>query len=298
MTVTSQDSTGMPLSITFGYDSDFGLAETSSLNNALFISWSMVGGNEFYAEADPAPGTLSIDSASEFTIDLDRSSTMPNVGTYSIELNVVLSYTNEGTDFVMDTIGYRFPVNVVGAAGSTVVSTGPGGIQFGPTDPTVEYGEDIVLRATFEDTTNVRRSLRGLVNADEEEEHGSIWVDYTEPIIVSSSTGGFDYIWPADAVSATSDTSGTGTTTLEIVLKQVPDDVFDLGSVFVKLPVRIKNNNGGEEDSAERLVVAKVDFAADQSSTTSMTSSSSASVPFRAVSAMAAGATILFSILC
>jgi hypothetical protein len=205
MVVNSRDSYGMPTSITIGYLSEeFGQAETSSSNEKAFITWNMTGGNEFYTGSPP--GTLSVDSTSQFTIDLDRSNLLPEVADYTIELTAVLSYTNNrGSEFMMDMVVYKFDVNVAGLASSATVSTTSGSVILEPTDSSVSYGEDIVLVAIIDDNAlNVRRSLRGLnTNGGEAEEtlqeFGIIWVDDMEPVIASSTDTriiGFDYVWP------------------------------------------------------------------------------------------------------
>jgi hypothetical protein len=77
-------------------------------------------------------------------------------------------------------------------------------------------------------------------------------------------------------------------------LKNVPDSVFDLGSIYVQLPVHYRKNNdsnGGEEGTLR--LVAKVEFASSAGSS----SSGAVAVSFTTVStaaAMMAGA-LLFS---
>jgi hypothetical protein len=276
----------MPTSITFGYDSDFGQAETSSTNDKPFITWSMTGGNTFYT-AGSSPGSLTVDSPTQFTIVLDRSSEIPSVADYTIEFTVNLMFNNQGTEVTMDEHVYRFDVNVAGLASSVVVSTASG-LLLVPSEPQVAYGDDIVLQAT--------------IVADQK--MSSIWVDDSEPIVVSSD--GSDYIWPSNAVmsSVTSATS-TSSTTVDIMLTNVPDSVFELGSVDVQIPVHYKDTSsndllvrrslrGLKHDGEVHTTTlhAKVQFASD--TTTIRSTSSGSAVSFVAFSTTVMAGAVLF----
>ena len=253
----------MPTSVSIDYVSDFGTAQTSSTTDETWLEWSMVAGDTYYSGSPP--GTLSVDSSSQFTISLTRSGTDPTVGDYTVTLKVKLNYNNGGTEFLMDEVDYSFNVNVAGVASTTdistpsaantngnfnyadvtedttgngqVVSAIPGNLELAQVGGTASFGEDITIQATT--------STPGY----------TIWIDATENILASDDLtfDGSDYEWPNDAVTS-SVSSETGiTNSVDITLKSVPAEVFNYGSVYVQLTVHFRDASNDSRRSLRSL---------------------------------------------
>jgi hypothetical protein len=235
----------MPTEVSIVYSTDLGQAESSSTTDSAWIEWSMSGAGAAYYTGSP-PGTLTVGS-SIFNIALARTGGDPANGDYIVDLDVILRYNNDGTEFILDHVIYTLTVHVGGA--STEKSTAAGSISNGsisagsvtddldgagaipPTTPTLTLAQ-VGGTLAFGDDIDLTVTLTG-------SDH-TIWVDPSDPIIVSEDAdfvNGLNYEWPSTALTSSTEVETGTTTSVEITLKSLPVRVFDWGTVYVQLTV-------------------------------------------------------------
>lgn len=245
----------MPTTITIDYVSDFGQAETATSQGKAWLEWSMINGDTYY---EATPGTLTVQSATQFTLTLARSGVDPTgVGDYMIGIKVKLWYNNGGQEFQMDEVDYTFIVNIAGAPGSTLVHTTTGATTSGSFSvPTVEE-TDVGIGEITSPTPTITLAQTGsnvafgtdiVLEATTGSSSHTLWVDPTENIIASANLNfadELDYEWPNTAVtsSVSADSSPTTTTTVTVNLKSIPVAIFELGTIYVQLTVHFRDNS-------------------------------------------------------
>ena len=109
----------------------------------------------------------------------------------------------------------------------SIASPVPGDLDL-TTDGTVSFGDDIVLTCSTDDTDY------------------KVWFDtsVTVEVFEEASLTTNVYSWPSDLVTDDSDEESGADEDVEITLKSVPQELFDLETVHVKLTVRFRNVAG------------------------------------------------------
>jgi hypothetical protein len=305
----TQDTEGMPLEVTIGYESDFGTAASVAGLDTLWVDVTTAllgtGASPFYT----SPPTLTGAPASNsFVVDLGRDTgASPTVGTYTVILTAQLKYNNGGTVVVMDIVEYTFNVNVAGGASFSEITSAQGtsgGFTNGAaTDEKTSDGRVVSPEPTSlqiaQTSTNAALEDDLVITVDVtspgDQAAYSLWVVATDDITMDTDASFIvqPYEWPDWAVSSSTsaDSAGSEVSSLTITLTSIPIQYYNDQSVFVRFTIHFRDYSQGADPDARRALralqegsggnglasgstelVAQVTFGSDDSGATIITS--------------------------